>query len=156
MKSKRCAHPRGEIWTPLADSGAYQLVIGLRRTKKIRVGALRAFEFPAGAYVYTGRASRNLRSRVGRHLRCEKTLRWHIDYLLRWAVIEEVRVFPGRADEECSINLETARCNGYAFLVPGFGSSDCGCPAHLLWTGHDRQGKPRSAEEEKFRQESRI
>jgi len=124
MKSKGCTHPREIVRASPADSGAYQLVIRLRRTRKIRVGALGVFEFPAGAYVYTGRASRNLRSRLERHLRAEKALRWHIDYLLKWAKVQEVRIFSGRAAEECGINLETARSNGYAFLVPGFGSSD--------------------------------
>ncbi len=131
--------PMGEVWkgrsvsTPIRSG---------RRTASnpenqyhgynIRIGALGEFLFDPGTYIYTGRAIRNLRSRVNRHLRREKKLRWHIDYLLDHARIEHILVFPDQAASECLINLETARSNDYRFPVPGFGSSDCKCPAHLV------------------------
>jgi len=39
------------------------------------------FDFPAGIRLH-GSAKRNFEARIARHLRQEKTLRWHIDYLL--------------------------------------------------------------------------
>lgn len=120
-----------------ADSGAYQLVIDLQGSRAIRVGALGEFEFPAGVYIYTGRASRNLRTRLQRHLRAEKSFHWHIDYLLHWARVVDVTVFPGRPESECAINRETSIGQRDPFPVPGFGSSDCRCPAHLVWTGKE-------------------
>lgn len=116
-----------DVW-----SGAYQLIMRLRKRRIVQVGALGRFPFEAGVYVYTGRASRNLGARIKRHLRDEKKLRWHIDYLLRWARVELIHVYPGRAQDECVINLATAEALEGAFPVRGFGSSDCTCPAHLV------------------------
>lgn len=79
------------------ESGVYQLVIGLERTTIVVVGALGEHEFPRGTYVYTGRASKWLNKRVARHLRPEKRLRWHIDYLLEHARIDAIGVYPGNA-----------------------------------------------------------
>jgi len=59
-------------------------------------------------------------------------LRWHIDYLLQQAQIEEIRLYQGMALEECSINNETARTLLGIFTVKGFGSSDCRCTSHLM------------------------
>jgi Uri superfamily endonuclease len=65
-------------------------------------------------------------------------LRWHIDYLLQWAEVMGIHIFPGQAHAECAINLETCKKNAYSFLVPGFGSSDCRCPSHLIWIGNEK------------------
>lgn len=119
-------------WTGDVDSGAYQLILRVERPVVIRVGALGSHTFPVGTYLYTGRASRGLRKRIERHLRSEKRLRWHIDYLREQAHIDAIKVYPGKAAEECSINNETARTLGGFFPVKGFGSSDCRCTSHLL------------------------
>lgn len=114
------------------QSGAYQLIGSLGTRKIIRVGALGEYSFDPGVYVYTGRASRNLSARIRRHLSDEKKLRWHIDYLLRWLQVDLIYVHPGRAHEECVINLATVDAVGGVFPVRGFGSSDCRCPSHLV------------------------
>ncbi len=125
------------------DSGAYQLIIRLDHAANLRVGALGSFDFPPGVYIYTGRAARNLAARLTRHVGTGKALRWHIDYLLKAASVEAIRIYPGRADEECAINLETVRVHRYSFPIPGFGSSDCRCPAHLIWAGNrGHQARP--------------
>jgi Uri superfamily endonuclease len=67
----------------------YQLRILVLHPLRLRVGALGEFDFPAGQYLYTGSARRNLEARIARHLRRDKPLRWHIDYLL---TAEGVRV----------------------------------------------------------------
>ncbi|MFC1834659.1 DUF123 domain-containing protein [Thermodesulfobacteriota bacterium] len=128
----RCPLLPTEILDEGLDSGAYQLIISLRRSRRILVGALGTFRFRRGTYIYTGRASRYLRTRLGRHLSREKQLRWHIDYLLQWAEVEDIRIFPNRAGAECPINLETAGVEKATFPVIGFGSSDCKCRSHLL------------------------
>jgi Uri superfamily endonuclease len=115
-----------------ADSGAYQLILCLERPSIIVVGALGSYTFFPGTYIYTGRASRNLSNRIERHQQTEKRLRWHIDYLLEQAQIEEILVYPGRAEEECLINNDTARSLEGIFPVKGFGSSDCRCISHLV------------------------
>jgi Uri superfamily endonuclease len=115
------------------DSGAYQLIIRLDKDRSFRVGALGLHSFVRGQYVYTGRASKNLKARLARHLSKKKKLRWYIDYFLQWGTVIGVTVFPGLAESECSINLETVRHCDYVFPVQGFGSSDCRCPSHLIW-----------------------
>lgn len=106
----------------------YQLHIRVRRRVRVAIGRLGVFEFPRGQYVYTGSARRNLEARVARHLAREKTLRWHIDYLLAAEGVEIVDVTRS-ARPECEMNQ---RVTG-SVLVPGFGASDChaGCGSHL-------------------------
>ncbi|MEJ2716511.1 MAG: GIY-YIG nuclease family protein, partial [Deltaproteobacteria bacterium] len=97
---------------------------------------------PVGGYIYTGRAVKNLFPRVERHCRRKKAFRWHIDYLLQWAEVMRIVIFPGQADAECAINLETCKRSTYSFLIPGFGSSDCRCPSHLIWIGNEKVDLP--------------
>lgn len=103
---------------------------------RVAVGRFGIIEFPVGLYCYTGSARRNFEARVRRHLSAEKTLRWHIDYLLAapGVTIVEVRRY---AEEECRVNQATPG----EVLIPGFGASDCrsGCGAHLKRTGEAGQ-----------------
>ena len=108
--------------------GLYQLLIRLRRPMRIRVGALGECPFPAGWYVYTGSARAGLVQRVSRHLRPDKHLRWHIDYLLASADGVTAFVLPGMRVSECRLHADLF---GGRLLIPGFGSSDCRCHSHL-------------------------
>ena len=67
--------------------GSYALVIRLNRTEQLTVGRLGEFDFPAGCYLYFGSALNGLESRVSRHLRRDKKLHWHVDYLTVVAVV---------------------------------------------------------------------
>ena len=110
----------------------YQLHIQVAQPLRLAVGRLGVFDFPAGHYVYTGSAKRNLEARIARHLRREKTLRWHVDYLLSAPGVSVTEVV--RADTaECALNQATPG----AIPVPGFGASDCkhGCGSHLKYLG---------------------
>lgn len=106
----------------------YQLHIRVAHPVRVEVGRFGTFDFPAGNYVYTGSARRNFEARIARHLRRDKTLRWHIDYLLAApgvAVLEVLRSMT----PECELNRATPG----EIPVPGFGASDCrhGCASHL-------------------------
>jgi Uri superfamily endonuclease len=118
----------------LPPTGLYQLHIELTRPISVRVGRLGRFRFDPGWYVYTGSAKRNLPARVARHQRRSKKLRWHIDYLLanRHAHIRQVLTRPWRPGGECGWHRATGRAPGATIPVRRFGSSDCGCPAHLV------------------------
>lgn len=107
---------------------SYQLVVGIERALRLTVGRLGVIDFPAGRYVYTGSARRALEARIARHLRREKVLRWHIDYLLTAPGVRVLRVARS-ARPECALHRST---RGHAF-APGFGASDCraGCGSHL-------------------------
>lgn len=114
----------------------YQLLIRLEAPATVTVGMLGRYSFPAGWYVYTGSAKRNIQARVRRHLVKAKRLHWHIDYLL---AVPEATVFRTALHhaEECVVN---ARTKGRV-LVPGFGASDCraGCGSHLKYLGRSRK-----------------
>lgn len=118
--------------TPLEDAITYQLHIQLSRDCTARIGRLGQFTFPAGRYVYTGSARRNLAARVRRHLSSTKALRWHIDYLLAQQAAKVVRVRLSD-DVECKLNQKVRG----KILVKGFGASDCrsGCGSHLKYQG---------------------
>ena len=110
----------------------YQLLIEIIRPVRIAIGRLGKFAFPAGRYIYTGSARRNFEARIARHLRREKTLRWHVDYLL---AASGVRISGVRRyiEDECAINRATPGDTPIA----GFGASDCraGCGSHLKFLG---------------------
>jgi Uri superfamily endonuclease len=112
----------------------YQLNIQLSQSSSLQIGKFGLFNFPAGHYIYTGSARRNLGARVARHLKLNKTLRWHIDYLLAspFSSIESVTLF---SEMECEINQ---RVNGVV-LIAGFGASDCraNCGSHLKYLGNN-------------------
>ncbi len=115
-----------------SEPGSYVLVMALGR-ERLLVGGLGEVAFPAGWYVYCGSALNGLAGRIRRHCRCEKKMHWHIDYLLRYATVVEVRWELGRARRECEWSAQTRRLEDARTIVKGFGSSDCGCVGHLAW-----------------------
>ena len=110
-------------------SGSYVLIISLDHPRRIEVGALGEIDFPAGAWAYVGSAMAGLDARIARHLRDDKRLHWHVDYLLRHAeVAEVVRV---ESDERLECRIAAGLAERLA-VVRGFGSSDCACAGHLF------------------------
>jgi len=110
-------------------TGSYVLIITLDRDRTIEVGALGPREFAAGAYAYVGSAMGGLDARIARHLRDDKRLHWHVDYLLQHARVADVV----RIETQRRVECETA--NALAERVPavaGFGCSDCSCEGHLF------------------------
>ena len=107
---------------------SYSLFIKVDKPQIITVGRFGEFEFISGNYIYSGSARRNLLARVNRHLRREKKLRWHIDYLLTAPTVEIIKVLISTISE-----CELVAAGGGNILVPGFGASDCrsGCGSHL-------------------------
>jgi len=108
----------------------YQLFIRLTEKVVIQVGRLGSFNFPAGIYIYTGSARKNIEARIARHRSQYKNLRWHIDYLLanpHAGIIKVKRSNRG----ECELNQST----GGEIVIRGFGASDCqnGCQSHLKY-----------------------
>lgn len=120
------------------DSGSYFLVIKLRRGQEVKIGSLGVFHFPAGYYVYTGSAMKNLHGRVARHQRRRnKRLWWHIDFLLdnRFTVLKDTILCPSHERQECLINQEIQKLGGGEIIARRFGASDCksGCRNHLMF-----------------------
>ena len=115
------------------DTGLYIAVFMLPKRSHVRIGALGNCTFQAGVYMYVGSAQRNLMARIERHGRRNKPLRWHIDYLSAKARMLGAILVPGSRRQECSLARKVAAL--HPRIVPGFGSSDCGCEGHLFYAG---------------------
>lgn len=112
------------------NKGIYILLLHLPATQAICVGKLGEFHFKKGWYAYIGSAMNNLDARIARHLKPEKKLHWHIDYLRQMATLDEVFKFESRAFGECELSRKVAL---FADGTPvrKFGASDCHCLSHL-------------------------
>jgi len=110
----------------------YCLIIKLNKDSRISVGKIGEYDFKKGFYVYVGSALNSIDARIKRHLRNEKKLFWHIDYLLASsnASIREVILERSPEKWECEIAGKIAV---NAFPLIGFGCSDCKCNSHLFY-----------------------
>jgi Uri superfamily endonuclease len=70
-----------------------------------------------------------LEARVSRHLRSEKKLHWHIDYLLQRATITGAVMAESIRRRECDI---ARALEAQLECIRGFGASDCRCAGHLF------------------------
>ena len=111
--------------------GSYVLLVELSTGKDIFVGKLGYVSFPKASYAYVGSAMNGLRARLARHLRGEKKLHWHIDYLLKEAEVKEIILCQGEERVECSLAQALA---GKFQSVPGFGSSASRCQSRLYFS----------------------
>ena len=114
-----------------AEGGTYVLVF--RLTARTRVKTSHGFTFlEPGIYAYVGSAfgPGGLRARISRHLRREKKIHWHIDWVTTgeefqplgvWVVVGE------RKEKELAELL-----SGTFKPVPGFGASDSREDSHLF------------------------
>lgn len=107
---------------------SYQLYIQINKQVSITIGKFGTYNFLPGTYIYTGSAKKNIEARVARHLKKEKKLKWHIDYLLSNPNVDIIEVQQSETPE-CILNQSVSGI----VLVPGFGSSDCknSCRSHL-------------------------
>ncbi|MBX7077445.1 MAG: GIY-YIG nuclease family protein [Methanobacteriaceae archaeon] len=113
--------------------GTYNLIICQKENINIKVGAIgNDIKFPKGYYVYTGSAMNSLTARIKRHLRKEKKLHWHIDYLLKNDnnYIKEVLFTISDKRVECEL---AQLISDKRETIDNFGSSDCKCNSHLTY-----------------------
>ena len=102
--------------------GCYCLIINLSNSSKIKIGKkLGKIDFTKGHYVYVGSAMNSLESRINRHLRDEKKLHWHIDYLLKESEIEEIIFNESTEKIECELSQYISN---NAKGIKNFGCSD--------------------------------
>ena len=109
--------------------GIYFLLIYLPKSCKIEVGKLGKINFDRGYYVYLGSAQRNLLQRLLRHLRKNKKLHWHIDYLLQHGKIIKIFIssLPKKYEE-----IIARECSNIFPCISCFGSSDTKAKSHLF------------------------
>jgi Uri superfamily endonuclease len=118
--------------------GVYSILLQILKDLTLEVGSLGSMSFLEGFYVYTGSAmgSGGISARISRHLRSEKKVFWHIDYLIGTQSIKVFALFSAESKRklECNVNKSIVS-NLDASIVSGFGSSDCltVCGGHLLF-----------------------
>jgi sugar fermentation stimulation protein A len=125
--------------------GAYVLIIRVEQPVNIQIKSLGEITFETGWWAYVGSAmgtgSTSLENRLSRHFRREKTIYWHIDYLLD-ANTELAEAIWAESSEpiECSLAQSLAASDAFILGPKRFGSSDChsGCTAHIyLYHGEE-------------------
>ena len=124
---------RGNIEIPSAP-GTYAVIMKLAKFAEIEIGKLGTFAFSPGYYIYVGSAfgPGGLKARLGRHLRKEKKLKWHIDYITQIMTVADVKFAKTAENEECVWTHALSENEG-TFPIKGFGASDCKCFSHLLF-----------------------
>lgn len=130
---RSCPPPPGPSSSPARRRpirGSYVLLVGLAEARCIETGRLGPVSFPAGFYAYAGSALGSLAPRLERHLRREKKLHWHIDYLLEHAAVLRALYAAGSDRKECVL---AGSLSARLTPVPGFGCSDCRCRSHLFF-----------------------
>jgi Uri superfamily endonuclease len=111
--------------------GIYVLIIKISKPIHPKVGALGEIAFPAGLYAYVGSAQNSLETRVKRHMRKEKRLFWHVDYLLADEAAEVSEVYCLEGDKTCECQIAQLLFQN-SQPIAGFGCSDCHCASHLF------------------------
>jgi len=116
----------------LPEKGTYLLIFRLRKGISVKTKGGKEFYLPKGVYIYVGSAfgSGGIKARIGRHLKKNKKLHWHLDYLTTAESFEFLGVVPFYGKRwECKLARFLSK-----FLQPveGFGSTDCSCVGHLF------------------------
>jgi len=130
-RSRDVIQPRDRL---SSSPGTYALWFWLDQPLTLYAGRLGEVGLGAGAVVYVGSAHGpgGLRARVSRHLREDKKSHWHIDALTALASVTAVWYTLASNRLECQWAARLQAVPGAAIPVPGFGASDCSCPAHLF------------------------
>ena len=126
--------------------GAYTLIIHVEQPVKVEIKSLGDVRFEPGLWIYVGSAmgesSTSLEHRIHRHFRIEKTIYWHIDYLLDadTKLLEAIWA-ESMKPVECDIAQSLENHEKYSPGPRGFGSSDCrmNCVAHIFHYNGDTQ-----------------
>ena len=118
-----------------APPGSYALILRAGRRQTVQVGRLGQLAVEPGCYVYVGSAlgPGGVRARVGHHARLAARPHWHIDYLRRAATLRHVWYAYDAVRREHAWADIFAHLPGASIPLPGFGASDCACPAHLYF-----------------------
>lgn len=118
-----------------SQPGTYALLLACQSVGPVRVGRLGTLQLERGFYVYVGSAlgPGGLASRIQHHGQIAVRPHWHVDYLRAACDLLEVWFTPDATRHEHSWAEAVARLPGAGMPMPGFGSSDCDCEAHLFW-----------------------
>ncbi|MDH5218331.1 MAG: GIY-YIG nuclease family protein [Gammaproteobacteria bacterium] len=119
----------------LAEPGTYALWLRSETNHIVEIGKFGRLQMVPGFYIYIGSAfgPGGIKARVGRHLRQEKNLRWHIDYLRQYTSPVKVWLaYEKHLEHQWAGKINKHRKT--SIPLAGFGSSDCRCPTHLFYS----------------------
>ncbi len=121
---------------PVSDQGTYLLIMEISAPVSLVIGKLGKIDFTPGWYGYVGSAfgAGGLQGRLAHHLRTEKKLHWHIDYLRQAATIQEIWYVASSTVYEHQWAQLLATTPQIRVPVQRFGASDCHCSAHLFYS----------------------
>ena len=118
--------------------GTYTIVVRCKDTSYSTFGKLGRARLRKGYYLYTGsalgRGAVSLERRLERHMRPQKRLRWHVDYLTSRPDCYVTGAMYVIADDrlECKVNSSLSKELNVSPVLLKIGASDCKCNGHLL------------------------
>jgi Uri superfamily endonuclease len=114
------------------------LLFQCSQTVAVTAGKLGELQLRPGYYLYCGSAfgPGGVRARTDHHRRISLRPHWHIDYLRPHLQLLEIWYTFDSQPREHHWAAQLAELRGALMPFPGFGSSDCGCPSHLLRLGY--------------------
>ena len=122
-------------FTMRSQTGTYALIFSADQRRQPEIGKLGALQLEPGFYIYVGSAfgPGGLKARISHHRRSARRPHWHIDYLGSFLKLIEIWYTCDPAQREHQWARIFADTRGVAVPRVGFGSSDCGCKAHLFF-----------------------
>ena len=127
------------VWTKAvchmsAHPGSYALILRAVSQQVIRIGQIGHLSVTPGFYVYVGSAfgPGGVRARLAHHARIAQAPHWHIDYLRRFARLEEAWYTHDPCPREHEWASAFGKLAGASQPLEGFGASGCQCRAHLF------------------------
>ena len=116
--------------------GTYALILKVNAPFEISVGKLGSLSGEKGFYIYCGSAfgPGGVKARTTHHAGQSQRPHWHIDYLRPIAMISEIwySYDPVKREHDWTNALLDDQQISLPFI--GFGSSDCSCRSHLLFS----------------------
>ncbi|MEM2304268.1 MAG: GIY-YIG nuclease family protein [Candidatus Methanomethylicia archaeon] len=110
------------------SEGTYILVMEVASDFNIKIGCLGKHELKEGIYMYVGsaRGPGGLKARIYRHLRLNKRIRWHIDYLTVNPKVKIKAVFYLKSKTllETIVARRLLSSNFFEGVIKGFGCTD--------------------------------
>ena len=113
--------------------GTYVLIFHCTSSQMVKVGKWGSLYLDSGFYLYVGSAfgPGGLKSRISRHIRIQKSMHWHIDYLREHMTLERVWYsYEKQKLEHFWAQHLSDMTEMHA--ISGFGCSDCQCNSHFF------------------------
>jgi Uri superfamily endonuclease len=127
--------------------GTYTILVRCKGASFSTFGKLGRARLRKGHYLYTGSAlgsgAVSLEGRLERHMRRQKRLRWHVDYLTsrRDCNVTGAVYVVSNSRLECRVNSSISKELDVRPVLLKIGASDCKCNGHLLGPARRLDGR---------------